>query len=347
MKSMTRIKQILIPAILFVVAGAAAASGFSILGRHMRPSRSASLGTIVEPDVLADEPIHPIPRTIELDSRKVVLGGRLFHDSRLSADSTVSCASCHNLHRYGADNVARSVGVGGAKGDANTPTVFNSGLNFRQFWDGRAETLEDQIDGPIRNPAEMGSDWPQILNKLRADPDYTAQFSAIYATGMDSRTIKDAIATFERSLITPDCRFDRYLRGDSHAITAAEKEGYRLFKQNGCSSCHQGVLAGGNMFEKFGVVADYFADRGRIVRADLGRFNITGQEDDRYTFKVPSLRNVARTAPYFHDGSAKTLKEAVSVMAKYQLGRQLSADELGLIVQFLETLTGEYSGGDR
>jgi cytochrome c peroxidase len=347
MESMKRIKQILIPAILFVVAGAAAASGFSILGGHMRPSRLASLGTIVEPDALADEPIQSIPRHVELDDRKVGLGRRLFHDPRLSADNSVSCASCHDLRRGGTDGRVTSVGLGGATGSVNAPTVFNSGLSFRQFWDGRAETLEDQIDGPIRHPDEMASDWPQILKKLRADPDYTVQFSTIYATGMDSRTIKDAIATFERSLITPDCRFDRYLRGDSHALTAAEKEGYRLFKQNGCSSCHQGVLAGGNMFEKFGVVADYFADRGRIVQADLGRFNVTGQEEDRYAFKVPSLRNVARTAPYFHDGSAKTLKEAVSVMAKYQLGRQLSADELGLIVQFLETLTGEYSGGDR
>jgi cytochrome c peroxidase len=304
------------------------------------------VGTAAEPDALDDEPIHPLPRKIDLDPQKVVLGRRLFHDSQLSADNSISCASCHNLHRNGADNRAISVGVAGAKGDVNAPTVFNSGFNFRQFWDGRAETLEDQVEGPIHHPAEMATDWPQILEKLRADSGYTAAFSSIYAQGMNSRTIKDAIATFERSLITPDSRFDRYLRGDANALTADEKEGYRLFKQNGCSSCHQGILAGGNMFEKFGIVADYFADRGRIAKSDLGRFNVTGQETDRYKFKVPSLRNVARTAPYFHDGSAQTLKEAVSVMARYQLGRQLTARELDLIVQFLETLNGEYPGGD-
>jgi cytochrome c peroxidase len=226
----------------------------------------------------------------------------------------------------------------------NVPTVFNSGLNFRQFWDGRAETLEDQIDGPIHDPAEMGTDWPHILDKLRADSEYAVAFAAIYRQEIDSSTIKDALATFERSLITPDCRFDRYLRGDANALSAEEKEGYQLFKDNGCSSCHQGVLAGGNMFEKFGIVGNYFADRGQITKADLGRFNVTGQEADRYRFKVPSLRNVARTAPYFHDGSASTLEAAVSVMTRYQLGRQLTANDLHRIVQFLETLNGKTPG---
>jgi cytochrome c peroxidase len=343
---MHRIKQSLLPALLFIVAGAAAASGLSVLGRNARSASLVEVGAAAEPDVLDDEPIHPIPQKIDLDPRKVDLGRRLFHDPRLSADNSVSCASCHDLRRNGADDRVTSVGVAGAKGGVNAPTVFNSGFNFRQFWDGRAETLEDQVEGPIHHPAEMATDWPQILEKLRADPIYAAAFSSIYTQGMESRTIKEAIATFERSLITPDSRFDRYLRGDRGALTAEEKEGYRLFKNNGCSSCHQGILAGGNMFEKFGIVADYFADRGRIVKADLGRFNVTGQETDRYKFKVPSLRNVARTAPYFHDGSATTLEEAVGVMAKYQLGRQLTARELGLIVQFLDTLNGEYPGGD-
>jgi cytochrome c peroxidase len=237
---MDRIKHGLLPALLLIVAGVAASSGLSALWTRGHETGLIRVGAAAQPDAPDCEPIHPIPRAIELDSRKVVLGRRLFHDPRLSADNSVSCAACHNLHRNGADDHARSVGVGGAKGDVNAPTVVNPGLNFRQFWDGRAETLEDQIDGPIRHPAEMGSDWPQILEKLRANPDYTVLFSAIYATEMDCRTIKDAIATFERSLITPDCRFDRYLRGDSHALTAAEKEGYRLFKQNGCGSCHQG-----------------------------------------------------------------------------------------------------------
>jgi cytochrome c peroxidase len=341
---MHRIKQSLIPALLFIVAGVALVSGLSVL-RNARPASLIDLGVAAELDALDDEPIYPIPRKIDLDPRKVDLGRRLFHDSRFSVDNSVSCASCHNLHRNGADDRVTSLGAAGAKGDVNAPTVFNSGFNFRQFWDGRAETLEDQIEGPIHHLAEMNTGWPQILEKLRADPEYVAAFSAIYSQGMDIHTIKEAIATFERSLITPDSRFDRYLRGDRNAITADEKEGYRLFKFNGCSSCHQGILAGGNMFEKFGIVADYFADRGMIVKADLGRFNVTGQEADRYKFKVPSLRNVAHTAPYFHDGSAQTLNEAVSVMAKYQLGRQLSARDIHLIVEFLETLNGEYPGG--
>jgi cytochrome c peroxidase len=217
-------------------------------------------------------------------------------------------------------------------------------LNFRQFWDGRAETLDDQIEGPIHNPTEMATDWPPILAKLRADSEYVTAFRAIYANKIDIFAVKDAIATFERSLITPDSRFDRFLRGNRNALSVQEKEGYRLFKENGCSSCHQGVLAGGNMFEKFGIVGDYFGDRGHVTKADLGRYNITGRDEDRYRFKVPGLRNVARTAPYFHDGSAQSLEEAVEVMARYQLGRQLSANDLQRIVQFLETLNGTLPG---
>lgn len=291
-----------------------------------------------------DEPIQPIPREVKLDARKVALGARLFNDPRLSRDDSVSCARCHNLAAGGVDHLVRAVGIEGRVGEVNTPTVFNSGLNFRQFWDGRAETLEDQIDGPVQNPKEMGSTWPDVVRKLQADPSYPGAFAELYPARIQRATIKDAIATFERSLITPDSRFDRFLRGDRAAITADEVAGYQLFKAYGCVACHQGINVGGNMFQTFGIVADYFADRGHPTRADLGRFNVTGKEYDRHTFKVPSLRNVVRTAPYFHDGSAKTLPEAVAIMAKYQLGRTLSTREVDLIVQFLGTLTGEYTG---
>lgn len=344
---MNRIKQSQLALALFVVAGAAAASTLSIGTRVAHPTRSMAADYVAESGSFADEPIPPIPRPSQIDSRKVELGKRLFHDRRLSADNTVSCASCHDLRQAGVDHRATSLGIGGAVGEMNAPTVFNSGFSFRQFWDGRAETLEDQIDGPVHSSAEMASNWPAITKKLRADPDCANEFSNVYDRPIDEQGIKEAIATFERSLVTPDCRFDRYLRGERGALTADEKEGYRLFKVNGCSSCHQGVLAGGNMFEKFGVVADYFADRGRISKADLGRFNVTGQETDRYRFKVPSLRNVALTAPYFHDGSAQTLDEAVVVMAKYQLGRQLTKEEILRIVLFLKTLTGESVGEGR
>ena len=293
---------------------------------------------------MKDEPIRPIPLSVALDQRKVALGEMLFNDPRLSRDDTVACVACHDLAKGGTDQMARSVGIGGAVGDINAPTVFNSGFNFVQFWDGRAATLEDQVDGPVQNPKEMGSNWPDVLAKLRQDPTYVAAFERIYEDGIQHANVKDAIATFERSLITPNGRFDKFLRGDAGAITDEEKAGYELFKSFGCAACHNGVNVGANMFQRIGVTGDYFADRGHLTGADNGRFNVTVRERDRYVYKVPSLRNVAITAPYFHDGSAKTLEQAVVIMAKYQLGRFLSKEELRRIVAFLKTLTGEYGG---
>ena len=290
------------------------------------------------------EPIHPIPQNITLDAKKVALGERLFHDPRLSRDDIVACATCHDLQRGGTDRLQRSVGIGGAEGAVNAPTVFNSGLNFAQFWDGRAVTLEEQIDGPIHHPSEMGSAWPEIIGKLRQDAEYIEAFLDSYGGGIRTEFIKDAIATFERSLITPNSRFDRYLRGDHDAITENEKAGYNIFKNFGCVSCHQGRNIGGNLYQKFGILANYFADRGNITDADFGRFNVTGALEDRFVFRVPSLRNVALTAPYFHDGSAATLEDAVTIMAEYQLRRVLSSDETKRLVAFLKTLTGEYAG---
>lgn len=292
----------------------------------------------------AAEPITPLPQAMALDARVVGLGRRLFHDTRLSADGSVSCASCHDLARGGTDRRGRSRGIGGAEGAINAPTVFNSGFNFRQFWDGRADSLEEQVDGPLQHPAEMGSSWPQALGRLAEDASYRNEFAAVYPDGITPANLRSALATFERSLVTPNSRFDRFLRGEAGALDEAERAGYRLFKQIGCSSCHQGVNIGGNSYQRLGVMADYFAVRGGISEADLGRFNVTGREEDRYFFKVPSLRNVALTAPYLHDGSAKTLDEAVVIMARYQLGLRLSAADVGRIVAFLRTLTGEYQG---
>lgn len=288
------------------------------------------------------EPLHPLPK-VTLDSAKVELGRRLFHDPRLSRDDTLSCASCHNLAQGGVDRQRVSTGVGGAKGPINAPTVFNSGFNFSQFWDGRAASLEDQIDGPLQAPAEMGSKWPDVIAKLRQEPSYQSAFSALYPDGIERHTVKDAIATFERSLVTPS-RFDRYLSGDADAISVDEKKGYARFKSYGCIACHQGANIGGNMYQYFGVMGNYFRDRGNITKVDNGRYNVTGKEHDRFKFRVPSLRNVSLTSPYFHDGSAKTLPEAVAVMAKYQLGRLLPEPDLSLIVKFLESLTGETEG---
>ena len=292
----------------------------------------------------SDEPIKPISPELKLDARKVALGDRLFHDKRLSKDNSMSCASCHNLSGGGVDGLPSSIGVGGARGPINAPTVFNSSLNFRQFWDGRAASLEEQAAGPVHNPKEMGSNWAEVLGKLSQDAAMVSQFKAVYPDGLQSKNIQDAIAVFERSLTTPNARFDKYLKGDTTALSPDELRGYQLFKAYGCVACHQGVNMGGNMFQTFGVMGDYFNKRGNLTEADLGRFSVTKNESDKHVFKVPSLRNIALTAPYFHDGSAKTLNDAVDVMFKYQLGRSASLQDKELIVKFLHTLTGEYNG---
>jgi len=297
-----------------------------------------------QPAATRPEPIKPIPLEVKLDAGKVALGRKLFNESKLSSDNTVSCATCHDLSKGGTDRRVRSVGIGGAEGSVSAPTVFNSGFNFNQFWDGRAHTLADQMDGPVQGAVEMGATWEGIVIKLDRDPEYVAVFKKIYPDGVQPANIKDAIVQFEMSLSTPNSKFDKYLRGDQAALSADEKEGYRKFKSHGCASCHQGVGVGGNMFETFGAMADYFSVRGNVTKADFGRFNITGKEEDRFVFKVPSLRNVALTPPYFHDGSAKRLEDAVEVMGKYQLGRKLSPGDIEQIVKFLNTLTGEYEG---
>jgi cytochrome c peroxidase len=329
-------------------SGSRAAVWFCLIGASLTAFTAVQagrpLGSLEKRSGAELEPITPLPLEMHLDLKKVELGQRLFLDSRLSRDNSTSCGSCHGLSTGGTDRRRRSIGIGGAQGDINAPTVFNSGFNFRQFWDGRAATLEDQIEGPLNHPKEMGSNWPDALHKLRDDPGYMTAFRALYPDGIQPPNVKDAIATFERSLVTSNSRFDKYLRGDQGALTEAERAGYQRFKAYGCVSCHQGMNVGGNMYQKFGVAADYFADRGNVTKADLGRFNVTGLERDRYRFRVPSLRNVAVTPPYFHDGSAATLADAVNVMAKYQLGRPLSVADRDLIVAFLFTLTGQYQG---
>ncbi|RIX43645.1 MAG: cytochrome-c peroxidase [Rhodocyclales bacterium GT-UBC] len=297
------------------------------------------------PAMVADpvEPILPLPDVPGLPPERVALGALLFQDRRLSANQTLSCASCHDFTRGGADGQRVSTGIGGAQGTINAPSVFNSSLSLAQFWDGRALSLEEQAAGPIHNPLEMGSDWKQVLTRLRQDIDLDKAFRRAYPDGLTANNVAHALATYERTLLTPNSRFDRHLKGEQGVLSAEELEGYRRFRSLGCTSCHQGALVGGNMFQKFGVLRDYFAGRA-VSEADQGRYNVTRDEEDRHVFKVPSLRNVALTAPYFHDGSAATLAQAVSVMGRYQLGRELSSDDVALIVAFLKTLTGEWQG---
>ena len=290
----------------------------------------------------AAEPIKPIPDEIEVHAEKVALGGALFHDPRLSRDDTVSCASCHDLRSGGDDGRKVSVGVEGQDGLINSPTVFNVGLNFKQFWDGRAGTLEQQIDDPVQSPLEMGSLWPDVVAKLYQDRDYPQRFKALYPGGISRDSIRNAIAEFMRSLTTPNGRFDRWLKGDEGALDRMEKHGYALFKYYGCVSCHQGANVGGNMFQVFGVLNEYFRKRGNITEADLGRYNVTGNPADRHAFKVPSLRMAAHTAPYLHDGSAATLRDAVDAMFEFQLGRDAPDEDKEAIVAFIKTLAGEF-----
>ena len=295
-------------------------------------------------DAPLDEPIKPVPLTLHQDPARAALGRRLFNDARLSANNSVSCASCHDVARGGGDPRARSLGFRGQPTQVNTPTVLNAALNFKQFWNGRADTLEAQIDIVVRNPIEMGSNWPQILDKLTRDAGYTRAFAAAYRNGLTAANVRDAIASYERTLITPNARFDRYLRGERNAITADEKTGYAKFKQYGCVACHQGVNVGGNMYQKFGVMGDYFAPRGGGNEADQGRYAITHNPEDLHVFKVPGLRNVAQTAPYFHDASAATLDEAIDAMFKFQLGRVGSKEDQAFIIQFLKTLSSAPTG---
>jgi len=288
----------------------------------------------------AKEPLLPLSKYKGLNPQKIALGERLFHDVRLSGDNTVACSSCHNLNTGGVDRQAVSTGIKGRKGQMNSPSVFNTSYNFRQFWDGRAKSLEDQIDGPIHNEDEMGSNWNEIIQKLNQDAQYKQDFLSLYQEGITSDAVKEVLAVYQKSLTSPS-RFDRYLKGEQSAISSDELKGYQLFKNYGCISCHQGVNVGGNMFQRFGLIGNYFEDRGNVQEIDYGRYNITKNELDKFVFKVPSLRNVALTSPYFHDGSITELRDAVRIMARYQVGRNISETDITYIVSFLKSLTGE------
>jgi len=291
-----------------------------------------------------DEPLQPLYQ-LQTDPAKVALGKQLFFDTRLSHDNSISCAHCHHLEDLGgADGLKHAFGVEGREGMVNSPTVFNAAVNFAQFWDGRAATLEEQMDGPVTGHVEMASSWPEVVKKLHAVSSYRQSFARLYQDGITEANIKNAIAEFERTLITTDSRFDRFLLGDAHAITAEEKHGYQLFKSYGCVACHQGKNVGGNLFQKLGVMRDYFAEHPAENKAGRGRFNVTGKKQDLHYFKVPSLRLAVLTAPYFHNGSKKNLVVTIRTMAKYQLGRTIPDADLHDIISFLYTLPGVYNG---
>ena len=294
----------------------------------------------------AAEPVRPIDTKVDYDEAKAALGFALFHDTRLSVDNTVSCATCHALETAGVDNHQYSHGVDDQLGGVNAPTVYNAVYNFVQFWDGRAKTLADQAAGPPLNPVEMAStSFDEIIAKLNADKPFAKAFGKVYPDGLTEANITDAIEEFERTLITPNSRFDKWLRGDDSAITAEELAGYELFKKYDCATCHVGPNLGGQSYELMGLRRHYFADRGlELTNEDNGRYKETQVERDRHRFKVPGLRNVEHTWPYYHDGTRHTLDEAVRDMALYQSGVELSEPEVEKIESFLKTLTGEHNG---
>lgn len=283
------------------------------------------------------EPIQPIVSVPASHPEQVELGRKLFFDPRLSKSGAISCNSCHNLAMGGADNLKTSIGDHWQQGPINSPTVLNARFNLAQFWDGRAANLKAQAGGPIANPGEMAFSHAQAIEVLRSIPQYQREFKKVF--GSDQPTIEEvttALAAFEDTLVTPNARFDQWLKGDARAITAQELAGYKLFKDSGCVSCHNGVNVGGAMYQKMGLVQAY-----KTGNPSQGRFAVTGREEDRMVFKVPSLRNVELTYPYFHDGSADTLEQAVDVMGRVQLGRRFTAEENTQIVAFLKTLTGD------
>lgn len=283
----------------------------------------------------------PLKEPLNLNSKKIDLGRRLFVDKRFSSDKSVSCASCHSLEYWGNDSRQFSVGAHGKIGFVNSPSVFNAAFNSSQFWNGRTKSLVEQIKEPLHNSLEMDSTWSKVLSVLNSDPSYVDQFQEVYGKEASIESFIDALVYFEQSLVTINSPFDKYLAGDSKALSPQQLAGFEKFKTLGCASCHQGRNLGGNMFQTFGVARNYFRDRGGFYESDLGRMGVTGLEEDRHVFRVPSLRNVEMTAPYLHDGHAKTLSEVVRIMATYQLGRRLSPQEQDDLIAFLKSLTGE------
>jgi len=285
----------------------------------------------------ADEPIQPIRPVQQINLAQVELGKKLYFDPRLSKSGFISCNSCHNLSMGGTDNLKTSIGHNWQEGPINSPTVLNSSLNVAQFWDGRAADLKAQAAGPIANPGEMAASHTLAIDVLASIPEYVIEFKQVF--GQDKITIDEvtqAIAEFEKTLVTPNSRFDRWLLGDKDAITANELAGYNLFKTSGCVACHNGPAVGGNSFQKMGVVEPY-----KTSNPAEGRVAVTGKDADRFNFKVPTLRNVELTYPYFHDGAADTLSQAVDTMGRVQLGKKFTPEENAKIVAFLKTLTGD------
>ena len=284
---------------------------------------------------MAKEPITPIPKTILYNHTKAKIGKRLFFDPGLSKDGSIACVSCHSTEN-GAEHTKVSRGINGSIGSKNAPTVFNSVFNFRQMWNGSDKNLKEQADGPINNPVEMGSSKKHVVQYVKSVQWYRKEFRTLYGDrDIKYEDILDAIAEFEKTLITPDCKFDKYLRGETK-LSEDEQKGYELFKKLGCITCHNGINIGGNSFQKIGLINPYPWNN-----KAPDRYSVTHNPFDKNIYKVPTLRNIALTAPYFHDGSSPTLDDVLEKMAYYNLGFKLNSDEIIKLKAFLNTLTGK------
>lgn len=284
----------------------------------------------------AEHAITPIPLDLNYNEEKAQLGKKLFFETMLSRDGTIACVSCHHLPGNGADKRKYSLGIEGKEAKVNTPTVLNSVFNFTQLWNGSIQTLHQQVLFPIINPKEMNSTIEDVLSKLE-NSHYKENFYLVFKDGITPNNLFEVIAEFEKALTTPNSKFDNYLRGDDSAINAQEKRGYEKFKEIGCISCHNGVNFGGNMYQKIGLMVPYHTDD----ITSQGRYKVTKRPRDKQVFKVPTLRNVELTAPYFHDGSIATLQDAIKDMKEHQLGIFTNGSEIDDIEAFLKTLTGD------
>lgn len=287
----------------------------------------------------SNEAAIPVPQPVQSDPEVVALGKALFSDPLFSQDNSLACASCHSLKTAGVDGLIHYRGLDQKFGDLNTPTVFNASLNTSQFWDGRAADLKAVIEDHLEDKTIFNNTWTVVIDRIKEDNDLKKQFSKAFSGKINSTTITAALVSYLNTLLTPDSPFDRYLNGDQSALSADALKGYQLFVQYGCITCHQGPNLGGNLYQRMGIYGDYFAKRGNLTQADLGRYNVTGKESDRYVFKVPGLRNVALTGPYLHDGQAATLEEVVALMGIYEVGQPIPNFDIPFIVKFLESLT--------
>jgi len=296
--------------------------------------------------VRQETPFGVIPASLDLNAAHVGLGAKLFVDRRLSGDGKVSCTSCHSFEHGGSNGRAKTDVPDRKPMALNVPTVFNVAFNFRFAWSGKFDDIGVQLDVAQAAPLAMNSSWEKAAKAIRGDQALEGAFKAAYADGLTGGTIRDALVQYCLSLVTPGAEFDKFLDGRAPLPLEADR-GYHLFMDYGCVSCHQGQNVGGNLYERFGVADDdYLTERGNVKESDYGLYAATKREQDRFVFRVPSLRNVALTGPYFHDGSAATLEDAVEVMARVQIGRTLSHVEVSAIVAFLRTLTGEIPGGN-